>query len=521
MKKNVHVSKMIMVLLIALLLVPFSLITEAVGPVGAGTGGASETKRNVIVGFKEQAPGLAVAEVNAVGGKVSRSFKHVPAVAAELSEAEISELSKNKRVAYIEDDVMIEALAEQIPWGVEHTNAPVIWPYTGGKGVKVAVLDTGVDINHIDLTFRGGINTIDGSCFSGIANHGSHVSGIIGALANSKGIVGMAPAVELYSVKVLQDDGKGTLSALIAGLDWAVENGIDIVNMSLGTSTDTNALKSAVDRAYAAGILLVAAAGNSGTADGNTDTIRYPAKYESVIAVGAVNNNSQRASFSATGPALELTAPGVSIYSTIPGSRYALASGTSMAAPHVAGAAALIWSKNPDFTNAQVRKALREGAVQAGSTYQYGHGIINLEHWVPQPEPSNPGPSANFDLTIKLLIGSRVAYTNDKTLLLDVEPYIDAVAKRTMVPIRFISESMGAEVGWNEEKRQVSIDSGNCKIILTIGSTTVSIDGQRKLLDVAPVVKDGRTFVPVRFVGETFGANVSWDSVLRKVTIQK
>ena len=418
-------------------------------------------------------------------------------------------------------DVEIESFAEQIPWGVEHTSAPAVWPYAAGRGIKVAVLDTGVDTSHVDLTFRGGVNTIDGSSYTGVANHGSHVSGIIGALANSQGVVGMAPAVELYSVKVLADDGKGSLSALIAGLDWAVENDMDIVNMSLGTSTDTSVLKSAVDRAYSAGILLIAAAGNSGTVAGDLDTVRYPAKYESVIAVGAVDKNSVRASFSATGQELELTAPGVSIYSTIPGSRYALASGTSMAAPHVAGAAALIWSKNTGLSNVQVRNLLRENAIRTGTSFQYGYGIINLNHLIPQTVPTNPEPAASYDLQITLTVGSKTTLVNDKTLLLDVAPFIDSTAYRTMIPIRFISENMGADVLWNQELKQVTIKGYNQVVVLTVGSKIVYVNGQRRILDVSPVVKDGRTFVPIRFVSETLGAEVSWESIARKVIIQK
>ncbi len=553
MEKRMMGKKALLAILILALMIPVSLVAEAKGSVGAGPNEETVGTKSVVIGFKEPAKGLAVAEVKASGGVVSKSFKHMSMVAAELTEEEIQELSKNSNVEYIEEDIIIESMGEEIPWGVEMTEAPALWTHAAGDGIKVAILDTGVDINHVDLTFQGGVNTIDGSSYSGTANHGSHVSGIVGAVTNNTGVVGMAPYVELNSVKVLADDGKGSLSALIAGLDWAVENDMDIVNMSLGTSTDTEALREAVDKAYNAGILLVAAAGNSGTEEGTTDTIKYPAKYESVIAVGAVNSSNIRAPFSATGPDLELTAPGVSIRSTIPGDRYALASGTSMAAPHVTGAAALIWSQNPEFSNVQVRYALRDGAQSTGSAFQYGYGIINLSQWAPVSDPgSNPEqepedepiqepeeepiqepegepvqepktsqPLCEDTLEIVLTIGSKMTLVNNVKKYMDVSPYIDSAAKRTMVPVRFISETMGATVSWDSESKKVTIKTSEHTIVLTIGSKTVIVDNKIVLLDVYPRIKNCRTYVPIRFISETLGAEVLWDGTTQKVFIEK
>jgi subtilisin len=145
--------------------------------------------------------------------------------------------------------------------------------------------------------------------------HGTHVAGSVAALDNSSGVVGVAPQVALYAVKVLAADGSGSVSAIAAGIDWAVQNGIPIINMSLGSSTSSQTLKNACDNAYAAGHLVVSSAGNEGE---GTNTVGYPAQYESVIAVAASNINDQRASFSSTGPAVELIAPGEDILSTIP-----------------------------------------------------------------------------------------------------------------------------------------------------------------------------------------------------------
>lgn len=210
----------------------------------------------------------------------------------------------------------------------------------------------------------------------------------------------MAPAVELFAVKVLRDDGSGTVSALIAGIDWSVKNGMQVVNMSLSTATDSQSLRLAVDNAYAAGVLLIAAAGNSGTADGSGDTVRFPARYDSVIAVAATDRHNVRASFSATGSTLELSAPGVIINSTLPDSRFGNKSGRSMAAPHVAGAAALVWAANPSLTNREIREALRDSALALGDANHFGRGLINPSVALfaltpaPTPEPSpEPQPS--------------------------------------------------------------------------------------------------------------------------------
>jgi hypothetical protein len=196
-----------------------------------------------------------------------------------------------------------------------------------------------------------------------------------------------------------------------------------------------------------------------------------------------------------------------------------------MAAPHVTGAAALVWSKDPGMNNSQVRAALREIAAQKGTTSQYGYGVIDLSSIIPVPEsvpvPVNPEPAAAFDLQITLTVGSKETLVNGKTQIIDAEPFIDTVANRTMVPIRFISENMGAKVGWSQDERIVTIKSNNQEIKITIGSRIAYVNGQQRTLDVSPVVVSGRTFVPIRFVSENLGANVKWESTARKVIIKK
>lgn len=350
----------------------------------AGTASAGETaKKRVLVGFASVPGPEERAVLRGLGGQVKREFRIVRAAVVDLPEVMIAQLRKSKLVRYVEPDAVVRKSGESIPWGVARIKAPDVWSTTTGAGVKVAVLDTGIDPFHEDLSPAGGYNAFDGSSnYADGDGHGTHVSGTVAALLqNGVGVAGVSPSVSLYAVKVLDDSGYGTISSVVTGIQWAVENGMRVVNMSLGTSSDSTTLREAVDAAYAngTGVLLVAAAGNSGNRAGKGDNINYPAKYASVIAVGATDSSDKRASFSSTGPALELMAPGVSIPSTLPGNSYGSYSGTSMATPHVSGAAALVMAANPDWTAGQVRDRLNATAEKIGDDpNKYGNGLVNV-----------------------------------------------------------------------------------------------------------------------------------------------
>ena len=210
-------------------------------------------------------------------------------------------------------------------------------------------------------------------------SHGTHVGGIIAALDNDIGVVGVAPDAYIYSVRVLDYAATGTASDITAGLEWCLNNNIQIINMSLGACEDSISVRRAIDVLYDNGILLIAAAGNSGNGMGTGDSIDNPARYDNVIAVGATDINDNRASFSSTGPKLEISAPGKDIYSLLPGNKYASLSGTSMSSPHVAGVAALVMSAYPEMTNTQVRirmqitaQNIAKNIFEAQSWFGYG-----------------------------------------------------------------------------------------------------------------------------------------------------
>ena len=219
--------------------------------------------------------------------------------------------------------------------------------------------------------------TIDSTKWDDDNGHGTHVAGTIAAVDNTVGVVGVAPQASLLAAKVLNRQGSGYLSDVIAGIDYCVQNGAKVVSMSLGSSSDVQALHNAVDAAYADGVLLVAAAGND-----YGGAVSYPAAYDSVVAVSATDSNNNLASFSNVGPEVELAAPGVSILSTYKDGGYATLSGTSMATPHVSGVAALAIQANPLMSNVEVRALLQNTADDLGAVGKdnlFGYGLVDAE----------------------------------------------------------------------------------------------------------------------------------------------
>jgi subtilisin family serine protease len=263
---------------------------------------------------------------------------------------------------------------KEIPWGVSRVNAYNAWNYTQGDGVKVGVIDTGIDYNHPDLkpNYAGGYNIVkQNNDPMDDHGHGTHVAGTIAAVRDLKGVVGVAPKVKLYAVKVLDSNGSGQYSWIIDGIQWAVNNKMNVINMSLGGPSGSDALKAAIDAAYKAGVVIVCAAGN------DSGPVNYPAKYDSAIAVSASDSSNKLASFSSRGAEIDFIAPGVSIYSTYKGGVYKTLSGTSMASPHMAGLAALVVGygiKEP----AKVVEVLKKSASSLGlKPEEEGYGLVD------------------------------------------------------------------------------------------------------------------------------------------------
>lgn len=348
---------------------------------------AETPKENVIVVFKDDIDQKAVTNVN---GEVEETFKNIGVVAGEVPKAAIPLLENDKDVLAVEVDQRVKVNGQVKGWGVDAVNAPAAWEsqYTG-KGISIAVLDTGI-APHKDLLVTGGISVLPYTkSYYDDNGHGTHVAGIIGAENNDNGIIGIAPEADLYAVKVLDEEGAGYLSDILAGIDWAISNNMDIINLSLGALEDSTALQKAVNDAYQNGSLAVAAAGNEGNADGSGDTVVYPARYDSVIGVSATDIGGNRAGFSATGGDIDVAAPGVDIVSTYLGNGYAVMDGTSMAAPYVAGTLALLKQANPVDTNAELRGKLEASAIDIGAPGKdsfFGYGLVQAPVTVKQEE---------------------------------------------------------------------------------------------------------------------------------------
>ncbi|MFC4735972.1 S8 family serine peptidase [Bacillus daqingensis] len=311
---------------------------------------------------------------------VLHEFELLPVYQLSLTEGQAKGLSNHPHVEYVEEDAEVQAM-QTVPYGVSQVQAPDVHRFGYfGQGVRVAILDTGIDANHQDLNVYGGHSVFsswpDSNPYIDNDGHGTHVAGTVAALNNSVGVLGVAPQARLYAVKVLDQNGSGSNAGIAQGIEWSILNNMDIVNMSLGGPTDSSILRAYSDYAYNQGLLLIAAAGNSGNASGTGDSVGYPAKYDSVMAVGAVDANNNRASFSSTGPAVEIAAPGVSIQSTYPNNGYRSLNGTSMAAPHVAGVAALLMHYRPNYSAQQVRSVLNNSAQPLGNSNHFGNGLV-------------------------------------------------------------------------------------------------------------------------------------------------
>lgn len=288
-------------------------------------------------------------------------------------------------------------------------NAETAWNITtGAPTITVAILDTGVSLSHPEFAGRllAGYDFVNSdSDPSDDHGHGTHVAGILGAaMNNAQGSTGIAPGVKILPVKVLNALNNGSWSAVANGLIYAADQGVKIINMSLGGTTSSSTLYDAVQYAVARGCLMIVAAGNGGSS-----TPYYPAYYSETFAVSATNNYDQLWSLSSYGGWIDISAPGFAIYSTYwtasNPTGYAFQSGTSMAAPHVSGVAALILSIRPSLSAADLRGLIQGNVVDLGDPgpdQYFGAGRINAggaviaaQSWTPYTPTPTPGPTAS------------------------------------------------------------------------------------------------------------------------------
>ena len=362
----------------------------------------------ILVRFKAQTPQAVIdAQLKSnnakVVGRVAALDVLVVNVPQTTEDRVITALSKNPNVEYAEPDGL--AFASLVPndpyfvpnqWGLENTgqaikgqvgtvdadiNTPKAWETTTGS-VKVAILDTGVDQSHPDLSSKivdkvdDQKNFTDSLTIDDLYGHGTHVSGIVAAITNNNtGVAGVCPDCRLLNGKVLNDSGSGAYSWVSNGIIWATNSGAKVINMSLGGSAKSTTLENAVNYAWNHGVVVVAAAGNSAN-----PSKTYPGAYKNAIAVASTNNLDQKSYFSSYGANwVDVAAPGENIFSTFPTHPYVInkslgydfGSGTSMATPMVSGTAALIWSTKYGTSVSAVRNRLESTADKIPGTGTY------------------------------------------------------------------------------------------------------------------------------------------------------
>ncbi|MFP3766371.1 S8 family peptidase [Prevotella intermedia] len=306
----------------------------------------------------------------------------------------------DEEAASVEGIESVEALATSyIPWNIKLVKAHKAWAKGyDGTGVKVAVLDTGIDYNHEDLCVYGGVDFSNSGDYMDYNGHGTHCAGIIAAREYRKKIVGVAPRAKLYAVKVLDNDGSGYTSDIIAGMEWCIDNGIQVASMSLGGPQGPSvAYNNAISKCQLNGVIVVVASGNSGHTKyfpwvcSPANSVQAKTWSASPIAVGAVDKRNRIAYFSSRGHKylpwnpVGCVAPGVDVNSTFPGNKYEEMSGTSMACPHVAGLAALLCQRWNSSDVYKIKKQLLLGTYYSHkypTSMDKGFGLINCDRVV-------------------------------------------------------------------------------------------------------------------------------------------
>ncbi len=397
--------------------VPVAAATPAVRASDAAAPGG-----RFIVAWRDDAPNhLAIAGVRRTESSRSGQRSLVVARAGEAGKVGAA-LRADPRVLLVTPDAVVNESAWPADGDpsdtffadqedLEQIRVPEVWPTTiGDPGLVVAVLDSGVDIDHPDLA---GVSVVaprneiwNNTDIADDNGHGTHVAGTIFARTdNGTGIAGIAPGASLMPIKVLDETGSGFFSDVLDGMDWARTHGADVVNLSLGgilEPAQVALIQPTFTAARAAGLLVVAASGNSGSA-----IMEYPAGLNGVVSVSAVDQSDLQAEFSTFNRGVDISAPGVDILSTTAGD-YEEESGTSMASPHVAGVAALIWSARPSLSVAELEAVLRASAADLGDPGRdnvYGSGRVDAEaalaEAVPSPLPDlEPAPGFTDPLTI-------------------------------------------------------------------------------------------------------------------------
>lgn len=361
--------------------------------IGGTTSASAAAQSDPVFVHPVQTRSQAIDALEDYGGTVLFTYNNWEFIAGRVPTDNRSDLAADNRVNFVEDDGRIFAIHhdddhdggpsddddsdEEPSWGYDRINADVA--NDTGSGMDVGILDTGIDTRHSDLEVHAGTNcTGRDSSYDDKNGHGTHCAGISSALDNDRGVRGVAPDANLHAVKVLNNSGSGRWSYLICGIEYCMNNDVELISMSLGADNMSDAAEGAIEDAYAENHLLVAAAGNeNNNLDGSCseDNVLDPAAHDHVIAVSAMDPDDSLASYSSVGDEIELMGPGTNIRSTYANDSYETLSGTSMACPHVTGVAALAWDDNEE-----TRSSLHE-AEKVLETCEEGHGLVKADDY--------------------------------------------------------------------------------------------------------------------------------------------
>ena len=416
---------------------------------------------------KEREEQTGTEEINANGEDNLKENNMVPLA---LTEEEAGELAEDPGVAFVEEDVCVSANMGKAEGGTDDTGwhkkevkrikknrAAEEWNIRmihgdqteqrkekgkskGKRKIRIAVLDSGVDHAN-DIHLAETVSLVPGEeemspLFMDGTGHGNSVAGLIAAEENGEGITGVAPGSEIYSYRVLDNDNCAPVSRVVEAIYMAIDRKVDIINMSFGVDTYSEALAQAVKDASDAGILVIAAAGNTGEKG-----VQYPAALEEVMAVGSVDKDGEVVDSSSVGKEVEIVAPGELVRSTGVLGEELVSSGTSLAAPQVAGVAALIWEQDPDMPADFVRALLNESANGYGNREQYGNGLVDaryaLEHY------------KEFKKKYKKDKGTKLEENKDKVLSFEDTGCVEGSWKTgkhgSLIPSRRLNMQLGAK----------------------------------------------------------------------------
>ena len=385
--------------------------TVGAGVGAAGIGGTAAARgRDVpeyVVGIE---PGADLSVATDVATEVMNTLDFEAtgsAVVGRFDQGTVESLRNSGAVRYVEENGRMEAygavpdstgvapdIDDDIPYGIDLTGASdAIGDGITGSGTTIAIVDTGIDPDHETLAENvvGGYATEEAACgdcevpWDDDEGHGTHVAGTAAAAQNGVGVVGVAPEADLLGVKVLGGDGSGSFAEVAEGIEWSVDNGADVINLSLG-GPESDVVGDAIEYAEANGVVPVAAAGNSGPC---SDCVGYPAAEPGAIAVSSTDESDSLSFFSSTGPEVDIAAPGSGVESTLPGDDYGSLSGTSMASPHVAGAAASVLSVGTDPGVVDLALAVAAEDIGLGPNEQ-GSGRLDVAGATEEPFEPDP-----------------------------------------------------------------------------------------------------------------------------------